>query len=209
MQESRENHDQEVGYRAPESASSTGRSGTSRDEFPSTEQARQAAGDNTIHYNHATDASDINDSAGTGPTIPGQFGTQPATGNMGAGSTAGTAQNDRTPFRDTNASSAGMPPDRAGSYPGPGTASDRGTGTVGSTPFGTGIADTGLETSSGLDERNTSNTNTASYNAADLSSPLSGSGVTGSGTPGRDNEFNELGTDGMDLSPRDSTGGSR
>ncbi len=162
------------------------------DAFPSEQQQMQAASTNKLHYSHATDDADVNDTAGTGPTIPDQSGTRSSDNSVGVGATAGAAENNSTPLRDNNASSPGLAPNRTGSYPGPGTASDRGTGSVGSTPFGTGAGDTGLETSSGLDERNTSSTNTASYNLTDnVDSPISGSGVTGSGTPGRDNQFNE------------------
>lgn len=167
----------------------------SSDVFPSEQQQKQAASTDKVHYSHATTDADVRDTAGTGPTIPDQSGTTSAANNADAGAAAGAAENNATPLRDDNASSPGLAPNRAGSYPGPGSASDRGTGSVGSTPFGTGVGDTGLETSSGLDERNTSGTNSASYNVSDdVDSPISGSGVTGSGTPSRDNQFNEVGT---------------
>jgi hypothetical protein len=207
MEESKAKDNQEVGYLPPESVSDAGRPRPDTGAFPSGRQARLAAQDDPIRYSHATTDADVENSAGTGPTIPGQLGgTRSSSSNTPTGS--GRSANNPTPLKDNNASSPGMATNNSGDYPGPGTASDRGIGNVGSTPFGTGIGDTGLETSSGLDEENTPATNSASYNAADISSPASNAGVTGSGTPGRDNQFNEIGTDDIDLSPRDSTGGT-
>lgn len=190
------NNDQKVGYSSPESASGSGQNQAASDAFPSEQQQKQAAGSNKVQYSAATDASDVKDGPGTGPTMPGQFGTTASTANNpNANAAAGATQDNSTPLRDDNASSPGLAPNRSESYPGPGTASDRGTGNVGATPFGTGAGDNGLEATSGLDERNTSSTNTASYNASDdVGNPLSGDGVTGSGTPGRDNQFSEMGT---------------
>jgi hypothetical protein len=208
MEESKaKDTDQEVGYLPPESVSDVGRPRPDTGAFPSDRQARQAANDDPIRYSHATTDADVENSAGTGSTIPGQLGGTRSSETYARAGT-GRSANNPTPLDDKNASSPGMATNNSGDYPGPGTASDRGTGNVGSTPFGTGSGDTGLETSYGLDEENSSATNSTGYNAADISSPTGGAGVTGSGTPGRDNQFNEMGTDDIDLSPRDSTGGT-
>lgn len=122
---------------------------------------------------------------------------------------AGTTLENATPLREDNASNPGLAPDRSGTYPGPGTATDRGTGNVGSTPYGTGISDNGFESTSGLDERNTSGSNSAGYNLSDdVGNPLSDSGVTGSDTPGRDNQFSEMGTGEGDFSSRPTDTGA-
>ncbi|MBN9392005.1 MAG: hypothetical protein J0I20_28470 [Chloroflexi bacterium] len=200
----KENNEQQVGYSSPESANSEGQRQAGSNAYPSEQEQKEAASTDKVHYSHATDASDLRSGPGTGPTMPGQFGTTASTANNpSANQAAGAAQPNSTPFRDDNASSSGLAPSHSGTYPGPGTASDRGTGNVGSTPFGTGASDNGLEATSGLDERNTTNTNSASYNSSDdVGNPLSAGGVTGSGTPGRDNQFNEMGVGEGDMSNR-------
>lgn len=200
----RENNEQKVGYSSPESASDENQPQAGSNAFPSESQQREAARTNKIQYSHAADAKDVGSGPGTGPTMPGQLGTTASTANnQTADDAAGAGQAKSTPLRDNNASSSGLAPNRSGTYPGPGTASDRGTGNVGSTPFGTGAGDNGLEATSGLDERNTTNTNSASYDpTADVGNPLSGEGVTGSGTPSRDNQFNEMGVGEGDMSSR-------
>jgi hypothetical protein len=198
-----ENHEQEVGYRPPESASNENRPPAGSDAFPSESQQREAARTDKIHYNRASDASDLRNGPGTGPTMPGKFGTTASTARNPNAAAAGVAQDKSTPLRDNNASSSGLAPNHPATYPGPGTASDRGTGNVGETPFGTGASDNGLEATSGLDERNTTNTKSANYNPADdVGNPLSDGGVTGSGTPSRDNQFNEMGVGEGDRSSR-------
>lgn len=190
-----ENNEQKVGYSAPQSTSGESQTRLPADPFPSEQQQKQAASTNKVHYDHTTTAEDVRDSAGTGPTIPDATGTSAANNSVDDAAAGGAAGNNATPLRDDNSSASGLSPNRAGTFPGPGTASDRGDGSVGSTPFGTGVSDNGLEATSGLDERNTSSTNTAGYDPGDdVGNPLSGSGVTGSGTPGRDNQFNEAGS---------------
>lgn len=207
-----EKHEQEVGYRPAESAFDENQSQAGSNAFPSESQQREAARTDKIHYNHDSDASDLKNGPGTGPTVPGQFGTTTSTArNPNASAAAGPAQDKATPLRDKNASSSGLAPDRSGTYPGPGTATDRGYGNVGETPFGTGISDNDLESTSGLDERNTTTTKSASYNVPeDVGSPISNGGVTGSGTPGRDDQFNEMGMGEGDFSshPTDTNSGA-
>ncbi len=189
-------HKQEVGYRPPESVSGENQGQPGSDAFPSEQQQKQAARTNKVQYNAAADPSDVGSGPGTGPTRPTQSGNTASTAyDPNSNAAAGAAQNNSTPLRDSNASSPGLAANRAGTYPGPGTATDRGTGNVGSTPFGTGVSDNGLEATSGLDERNTPEMNSASYTGSDdVGSPISNGGVTGSGTPGRDNQFSEMGT---------------
>lgn len=204
-----ENNEQQVGYRSSESADRGGQSQAGSNAFPSEQQQKQAAATNKVQYSD-TDTSDIDNGPGTGPTMPGPGGTTASTAtNPNANAAAAPDQDNATPLRDNNASSPGLAPNRAESYPGPGTASDRGTGSVGATPFGTGAGDNGLESTSGLDERDTIGTNTASYDLSnDVGNPLSDAGVTGSGTPGRDDQFNEMGTGEGDFSSRATDTGS-
>jgi hypothetical protein len=204
------NHKQEVGYRPPQSVSDENQDQPGSNAFPSEQQQKQAAQTNKVQYSAASDASDVGNGPGTGPTMSGQFGGTTSTArNPNANAAAGAAQDRSTPLRDDNASSPGLAPDRAGTYPGPGTATDRGTGNVGSTPFGTGVSDNGFESTSGLDERDTSSMNSANYNGSDtVGTPNLNGGVTGSGIPSLDNQSSEMGTGEGDFSTRPTDTGA-